>query len=1294
MFNEVAITKYLIGLSQKLITAAIKQWKQQSDATNAQELELALKALESSKSLQTKLEQRLLVSLQSLRASKKLLEGLRQLVSDEILCSEIGVALADGKLTPDSLAEKLSVRGGLGDVDAAELKAMCIFWLEAIYLSIGEVSELSRALLLRGQHRIESKVDTVDLNIQNLTTEIVEPGLARIENKLQKVDSKISLFALNVEASGGTPQALQSRFEKRFISCRERLIRGSVRQAEEEFAELIADLQALGKGVDRDLLFRSFLNHSSAMSELNRFDDAEKALEEAKKLGPDDVRLKRHEAVLLSLRGDFEGALKLVRALRVLEPLEDKHLINEANLLLSLNNIPELMEFLNNNPRESVDYYCCLAHASLRAGERDKAEASARKACELEPSIEYPWMALAYTLGFPVIEDRQSDDAKSLSPQQSDIEKLGEAVRAANRAAEILRKREREDVLSEVLANALAFHAALNDDERALEIGRELWARGVRSEVVLQNLFFLNLRNQLPDKALEIANAMVLIGHSDDAELRRLQALVRLGESEPALREWGRRWEKQNGEFPGIEWVELATRAYGVAHQAEQALTLLENFLRDQPRNAALRLLRADVLRQLGRIQEAEDEYKIAEQIAPQSVQVSINYGQFLYSKNRWAEASQRFEKIGAASFASPLHKEFMICLFNSKNYVLCQQLVSTWLKSETGFDGIIYGLGARLAFLSEDFVLARELLEVLGLRGSDHDLMHRKMLGQAFMMLDEVEQAFTLLSSVVVEQPQDSEASLLLGQVCSLRGRHIDAVEHVRRAVKLAPENAQVRAAFFGTMLALPANETPSQECLNDHYENIAILANHPSGMLKAIEVEREGKFDPSELHKALEEKETSDREILKITSERPLPLGFLAKQIGSPLHEIWAACTEDKNRGIRMSVGTSQEQKEELALAQEVQAISIDYIALITIQALGLLEVLLLKYSTIYVHISVLHVVVEQLRLLRDLPNRGRIGALEGKLLLTEANPQEESRKLIVLEEIRAFLKKTTVKLTGLQLDFPIDSNLRGFANSCGKESIFPIFVAQERKTALLSDDLVVKGCANSIAGVRTFCTQSFLRAVNNNGLINENQYQDALLKLLDWNYHFVSHDNKTMIRMFECTIGPPTELALSLIENLNCDEQEQTSRLKMLATFTAYLWTLPTAELKTHQESWATCVWRTIIHKDSGGVLVGKFVAFLMYELRTLPAIFFAAIDWAQLNVSEVTTRRAQLNGYAIAFAEELARNPSNKLGLWPAMIRQWVTQAGETRRLLLWRVIAKRSALVGTIGKGNASPKKPT
>lgn len=1246
---ELSIAKFLFGLGQKALIAAVKICKQKSDNARAEALQQLLLQHEAGKPLYARIEQRLSVSLQSLQGSPELLQAARELDGDDVLRHELASAFAAGQLSVEMIREMMVKRSGTLAMHRAEVDSIATAWLEAIFVTVGDIPALGNALVLIGQQRIEARMTVGEGKLDAVLEGQKQQELrdAELHAGIQMLRSEFArLRGPDSEPAAPTFDAIQARFEQRHQKSRDRLLHGSVRQAEEEYVELIADLVAAGTLANQDLLFRARLNHSSALVELRRFEDAEAELEQARVLAPDDLRLKRHEAVLLAHRGNADRALMLVRELRIAEPADNKHLHNEAALLLDLGRLDDLARLLDEHPLDDGDHYCLVAHVALRQGRAEDAITAARRACELEPESEAPWIALANALGFPVIERRQRGETHTLSADPDDTARLREALLAAKRAADILKVRDRTTVRAEVIANSLAFYAALNEDDAALALGRELWDSGDRSEITARNLFYVQMRNGHFDEALTTAEAMVAANLAD-GRLRRAQALTALGHHQAVIREF----EALNGTAAADdEWVQIAARAWCVAQQRERALELLEKTLENRPDSMDLQLERAGILDELGRTDAALAAFEKVEAAFPLSAQVAVDYGLFLYRQGRWAEAAARMARVGASGPANPLHVRYLISIYNAGDVVGCRNCVAAWVDGGHGYTETIYALGARCAIRCDELPTARRYLEELLLHGDTGEGEHRRMLGQVYLRLDEQEQAYNVLAKLVAEQPQDFEAHILLSQVCTARGRHAEAIDYGRIAVQLAPDNVSIRAAFFGAMIALPQDFTPTEECLVAHQKNLTALTEHPSGILRAVEVTP----DLGNIKEMLTAKESQVNEVLKVADEMRMPFGFLT-QTGTALHEAWAACISDAKRGIRASFGTAEAQRQESEEASKRGPVSVDILALFTLQALNLLPLLERERTPIVAHISLLDTVVEQLRRLRDHPGGGRMGTHKGQFFLSEANPVAEAKTTEFLTAIRDFLKGPSVQLVGLT-PATITEQMGQLANACGPACILPMLVAKERTISLLSDDAVVRGMAKIASGVNGFCTQALLRAARNSERLSSDAYQQAVVQLIEWNYHFVWDEAATIIYLYRKSEGAPGPTADLLINRVADPACTQSAALLVLSGALAHIWAVRKPDT-TVRDYWLSAIWSAILRARPDGGLIPQFLHFLAVQFLTRPAQFIGAVVWALKNVAQLKQLRVSIIRGVFEIGAAIASAPEAS---WPASAAEWNAQ----------------------------------
>lgn len=1086
-------------------------------------------------------------------------------------------------------------------------------------------SEASQTATMLGLQSIETKLEKTEKERKAVGESLKEIQLQLSNAKLAPA---LESFPLN--------SAQLSLYQTRFEESRDQLKGGLVTKAIESHAKLIEDLDASGSSGVRELLFKCYLNYSSALLEADRTDEAQFALEKAQQIQPNDVRTTRHRVGLLAQLGQKDEALRLAQALRSIDIEDVDSLRSEAALLLEMGRLDEVEKILEGNYRNKSEILVIGAMAALKNGNSELARERARSACESDPSDASAWCALAFALGHPIIEKKNA--RRSISPNDSDSKLLVEGIAAAESAIERLKRRDNRSALHEAIGLALALYASMNDDEKAIDMGEQLWASGDRSEVNLLNLFSLLMRNSRFERAFEVATEMKRLGVGDNPDLRVAQSNLGRGEYQTIVDKWNQINSQVTDAVHREGWIELVARAYCGIHEPDRALELLD-CERAAQRNPSISqyVTYARVYSEQERAQDAIAAFEAAEQLDLSSVKVAVEYGLYLKRTEKWSEAIVRLERAGAVELLNPFHKDLISCYYNAGEYDRCSRLIHKWMDGNKGYDETIYMVGARISFRAGDMERAKSLLETLLHNGHDRENAHRKMLGQVYLHLDDLEKSYTLLAKVSSERREDTQLFVMLGQVSTARRRYIEALKFLSRALELAPEDEYVRCAFLTGMLAVPDGIEIPSDLIATGQHNLEVLAASSSPHVQTFKVRRGDQPDFSEIKRVLDDRKNVVKDVLAITAKAGMPVGFLAKQAGLDYMEAWEACVCDANQGILMCDGSYEEQYEEVKSIRSAEKIVVDLLFLVGLQKLGILRHLENCAFTVVAHISLLESVVLQLRHLKDYVTGERLVTNGERLHIIDVDTAVIRERIECLTEIRNFLKSAGLKLVGLYS--PVPGDAEDLIRTCGVETILPILVAKEQGAILASDDLLVRRLAKERWNVSGFCTFSLLGVVAKEGKIGVNTRIDCIIKLLQLNYRLVPDEASILVRIFESTKSEPKQLAKQLMNRAVSGDWDAQACFRILAQFLCYLWSLSQNELRQHRDSWALAVWRAIIPCLVSQKQVKNLTGILAAYLLSRPAMFMGILDWANDNVIQDEKLRFMVVSAMLTVSESL-------------------------------------------------------
>jgi predicted Zn-dependent protease len=1217
LISVAAVSSFLLSLGEKALISAIVKIKENADREKGAELDKLIGEVVANKSLSRRIQERITVSLQSRTLPKALHEAIRALDGDEVLGLELARSYLTSSEVEGEFVRLLIVANPSLSVHAADLRNLASIWIEAVDFAVASEPQLEGILSIRGFREQKAGIREIQERLAQTEVRLEESRVQGIEELKSYFDARLSDLsapALRIaEAEAASVKSIiTSQYQRRFDVAREELINGSIQDAARSFRSLIDDMEEAADFSDVDLKLRAYLNLSTCYLEKEQTDDARQALESARRLGSTDLRVKRNLAAFLGRTGNAEAALQLIRELQLAEPDKAAHRRDEASLLLDLGQVKDAVSVLQAHPEDDVDYWTQLALALQRNGLEEDAVAAARRARGLDLQSEGALMALSYTLGFPIV--RRRDQTRFLTADRNELVHLREAIAAAESAERILRSRGRTQILRELLTNLIAFYAMAGETQKAANSAVAILELGDRSPMAIKNAYYALMRDGRYDLALEAAGFLrknnLYADESRRLEVHALLALKRFGDV-LSIR-WGDETSLDEN-AKNLDRIYLTAEALIGSFKGDEAEKLLNCEIPRWP-DAGLFLIRAKLYARIGKSDLARGDFIEAEQLAGRPSQASLDFGYYLYSKGEWQAAADRFEELGGESPASPLHQQFLICIFNAGHHARCLALSEEWINGGFEFDETVYALAARCYQISEDVPAARSVLECLVKEKAN--LAHRKMLGSVYLRLDELNLAYNILGNVVAEDGSDVESLLLLSAVCAGLGKGSEALERAYKATIVAPEDVQARAAFFGAMLTLPDFQTAPGEIVAAHEANFKQLVEHPSGVLRAVSLED----DLKDFRGILSERERQVGELDRMYRGANIPLAFLAKQSGTPIFELWRNAIRISELGIRMSVGSQQEQESEFQLAKQEGSVSLELTALFAFHGLGFIQVLPKLFPRIYAHVSLLDEIVVHLRQSEISPPNGKFSSVKGQIVHSPLDSADFERMKQDLRELRDFLKGPNVTLVGISLDCPREDRRMAAEGACGRAAILPIFVARERSAPLLSDDLILRGIARLEEKIDGFCTQTALRVALERRLISPDEYDDAVFQLWDWNYKFVSERAETMVRAFSRANGRVSDSIERLLRRVERKECEIVSAVPILAGFLAFAWLNGNAE-GDRRETWARIVWESFLRADPPQMQIVRFVAELAKRFAFFPDAFLGLVGWAIRSVPEV-------------------------------------------------------------------------
>jgi len=200
-----------------------------------------------------------------------------------------------------------------------------------------------------------------------------------------------------------------------------------------------------------------------------------------------------------------------------------------------------------------------------------------------------------------------------------------------------------------------------------------------------------------------------------------------------------------------------------------------------------------DALKGQGSIKEAEREYHLALAIDSASVAANDGLAKILIAQRRFSAAIPYIQELTKVEPTVPRHRlDLAVAWAESGNYRESREILVTLLASDPDLPEAHYNLGVVKA-KERNFREAVAEFRACLARDPGNDLA-RMAIAVALHTVANDDEALPYIEEHVKRYPDDARGLALLGQIYRLSGRNEPAEKILRRAVALAPANADAR--------------------------------------------------------------------------------------------------------------------------------------------------------------------------------------------------------------------------------------------------------------------------------------------------------------------------------------------------------------------------------------------------------------------------------------------------------------------------------------------------------------------
>jgi len=380
--------------------------------------------------------------------------------------------------------------------------------------------------------------------------------------------------------------------------------------------------------------------------------------------------------------------------------------------------------------------------------------------------------------------------------------------------------------------------AALGDVRGAIKIleAVDVRARSVAVLMALGSYYLLDGRAQ--DTIALISPVVGRIPNLTGARLLLASAYLAANAPAPAIGHL----EELRKMAPGNGTVEFRlAQAYSRVGRPKDALALLDAHTKDLEKSAGFHLERGAALVLLGRLDEAYQEGRLAQSLAPQSAQPLLMLGQLRAQQGKSKEAQELFRKAAELDQGSvPAHLalgrlrasekdpegalvEFdtavradpksvtaarakVVALMQQKRIKEAVQFMESAVKAEPTVAGL-HGLLGALYLRDNQFDKARATYQK-ALEIAPKSAEARIGLAQVALRQQKDEDAMSYLQAAVKDTPQQLSAVLLLASVAEKLGRYDQGIGPLETAVKANPDQVGMALALANLRHGMGQND------------------------------------------------------------------------------------------------------------------------------------------------------------------------------------------------------------------------------------------------------------------------------------------------------------------------------------------------------------------------------------------------------------------------------------------------------------------------------------------------------
>ncbi|BCX48069.1 hypothetical protein HAHE_19770 [Haloferula helveola] len=1086
-------------------------------------------------------------------------------------------------------------------------------------------------------------------NTDNSAPEISPPLEAKIEQLLKyavKLDSSVE----SLKSESSQDLSLQ-KLEAYFETARDELRKGSLERAVEKFHAILSLTSPDGTEEQRQLRARSISNLGIAALRANNLEEAKSRFLEAYNLHPKQPNIAALYALAFHLDGDSE------RALQHLQELIDSGEAKEgayglyAQILGYHKNETAALEFLASVEYKNEQWFEIKSRMLFQLGKFDEAIRTAEEGLIAFPDSVDLKSSKAVALAAPLTNGQL---IRAGLRTKEELDALKEAERIFSGCADDLIGRGSKGESIDVLLNLAAVRLALGEGEPAKEALNLAKSYRPSDERVLDLLVGAKwLSGDLKDAYVE-ARSFYNLSKSTDSVLKLAAIMIATDRMHQAIDLIDLHLPDEQSDSARFRLLGMKLDALVGSHDriaAENYASFLEG---EFPDSSEILAVIASYHRRRKNWDRCESLYRRAISHATDPTQADhckVELSNAYYQQRRWTESLEAFpDRPGSDEFRVNI-RERAHCNIEIGNLEEAFRLVNLVSRDES--DEGILEIRSWIEYKLFRFDEARESLRCLS--ALDANPRWSMMMAEASSRAGDREAAYGIICDLIDRDPANVEALILASQACYQMAFDQEGFEFAIRAFRSSPDDQRVKGLVSHALLLGP-DAVQIDEADLDAVRS-SLVQNHA---IEQLELPR-GDGGQLDLSPILERVKLSS-ELRRNQIEKYLaisaPLGLFVPTVFPCIWSCWRAMTSSSEGKVFMASGDADAQAQQRRSVDQCDQFVIDYSALMTLEGLGLLDLLLDCQKTVLLPSDTIDLFRQAKEMtIRLKGSSGMLAYNEGHFRFISERPEDIDSEVSRIEGIIEFLEGNSLKPVGLR-----PAALQGWQENpdlrMWPQAVFlPVGVSLSENSPLFTDQMVLGLVAEKEGGKRAFCTQDFLRSCLASGKLDARKYEDSVIWLIEKNYEFVSIGSGTVLRAFELDsfgIGGTVTKVLARAMNVR---NETTARI--LGEAAARLWKNCDISPEARSELLLEIV--QCIGFVAGDYRHGvSFLGGLLPVLAEVPEMAMGLLDTIRNKVPD----NPEFQAFMVLLGSIAARTPrqavARQRNLWLPALPQWDRQ----------------------------------